>query len=311
MQKSTVLSDTKAELDKLNTGQLSVDGALVNVYECITQTDVRPRMTPGVFSALGEVKVSYVNPVVPLSVVLMIDDILLAVFDRIAENDKLKRKIEGLLESDEQLAVAALIDLLTPYLGLPPLCVVTALVVKVGYKGLLRIGPAGPQYQKDVVRKLFGRCLPDGGADQVEVDLFAAILHRDAGNHQLCKRRLARCEGHQPRHLNTMGYIYVEIGEVERGRRLVMEALKGNPSDPATLDSLAWAEYKRGELGEALRNIQKGLRHVSKHGGDTHMELLYHGVLVAQSAGDKKLRDEYLGELASLDKKRKWLGKLE
>ncbi len=322
MPESVTLCDTLAKMEELRDGHVSVEDALIDVFENVTRTDVRPcatRESPGVFDISGHLLVDRVDPIVPMSVVLMIDDICHAVFDKLAQNKKLKKRIEGLLDSDEQLVIAAIIDLLTPYLGVPPLCVVTALLVKLGFKKFLGGTADNPQYEKGIVRKLFGPYLPDGGVDQLKVDLFAAQLHGKAGNHALCKARLIRCEDLCRRRgsqsdLNSVGYQYIEIGENERGRGLVSEALEYSPDDPAALDSLAWANYRLGDSCEALKCIQKALRDENKilaaYNEDALMEVLYHGILIARALRNKQLEDTYSGRLARLDEKNKWRSKL-
>lgn len=314
----SILSDTLRELEKLHSEQQSVEDALIDLFEGILEMDVRPRATPGAY-AVGTVLDNSIDPIVPMSVILMIDDICHSMHNRLSSNQQLQKRLAGLLESDEQLVVAAILDILTPLLGVPPVCIVTALIVKIGYKKFLGIDQTGPHYDKGIARKVLAPYLPKKGTDQFEVSLFAARLHRKTGNRDQCERRLTECEDLCRQkcslsQLNSIGYEYIEMGDIERGRKLVSESILASPNDPGALDSLAWADYQLGDIDAALRHITNALTNESgiirKYNEDALAEILYHGVLIARAAHKKQLEETYMSRLAVYDDENKWRSKL-
>jgi len=72
--------------------------------------------------------------------------------------------------------------------------------------------------------------------------------------------------------LNGLGYILADSGrDVDRGLDLCRKAVNRRPSSPAYLDSLGWAYYKTGEIGEARAWLRRALdmaprqREISSH----------------------------------------------
>jgi len=60
--------------------------------------------------------------------------------------------------------------------------------------------------------------------------------------------------------LNSLGYIYAESdAHAERAIELCRRAVKQQPRNPAYLDSLGWALYKKGSLREARKTLRKAL----------------------------------------------------
>jgi tetratricopeptide (TPR) repeat protein len=60
--------------------------------------------------------------------------------------------------------------------------------------------------------------------------------------------------------MNSMGYILADTGrDVTRGLRFCRKAVDRKPESAAYLDSLGWAYYKRGELGEARTWLRRAL----------------------------------------------------
>lgn len=59
---------------------------------------------------------------------------------------------------------------------------------------------------------------------------------------------------------NDLGYTYVDFGgPLEKAEKMIRSALGEQPINPAFIDSLAWAYYKRGEFDEAVRLLQRAV----------------------------------------------------
>ncbi|HEY0839971.1 MAG TPA: tetratricopeptide repeat protein [Vulgatibacter sp.] len=101
----------------------------------------------------------------------------------------------------------------------------------------------------DAVRRLPG--------DEMATFALASARERRgdlAGAVALMQDFLRANPGH-PHALNFIGYVWVERGiRLEEARRMILEAVKQRPQDPAILDSLGWCEVKRGEarLGSSI-----------------------------------------------------------
>ncbi|MDR2658621.1 MAG: tetratricopeptide repeat protein [Spirochaetaceae bacterium] len=60
--------------------------------------------------------------------------------------------------------------------------------------------------------------------------------------------------------MNGLGFLLVESGkDVSRGLDLCKRAVEKRPQSAAYLDSLGWAYYKTGEIGEARRLLRRAL----------------------------------------------------
>ncbi len=60
--------------------------------------------------------------------------------------------------------------------------------------------------------------------------------------------------------LNSLGYIHAESGRhLDRAVELCRRAVRQQPRNPAYLDSLGWALYKKGNLSEARECLRKAL----------------------------------------------------
>ncbi|MDH3647322.1 MAG: tetratricopeptide repeat protein [Gammaproteobacteria bacterium] len=58
--------------------------------------------------------------------------------------------------------------------------------------------------------------------------------------------------------LNALGYTLVDRTDRYReGYRLIRKALELDPNNPAIIDSMGWAEYRRGDLEEAHRHLER------------------------------------------------------
>lgn len=86
-----------------------------------------------------------------------------------------------------------------------------------------------------------------------------ADLYNDAGRDVDAERTLRQLLDIQPGNaeaLNYLGYLLADKGrELDEALRLVQRALETDPDNPAYLDSLGWAHYRRGDLDEAEKYI--------------------------------------------------------
>jgi len=81
----------------------------------------------------------------------------------------------------------------------------------------------------------------------------------------------------QPVVLNVLGYFQLEHREnLDEAERLIREADKLKPDDPAITDSLGWARYVRGDLAKAVELLETAARRepadsaINEHLGDAY-----------------------------------------
>ena len=96
-----------------------------------------------------------------------------------------------------------------------------------------------------------------------EVDLlFARVLYfdsiKDLAGSEADLRTIIAIKPDDARALNHLGYMLADqTTRYEEALALLESAIALNPGDPATTDSLAWAQYKLGRYEEALINIRR------------------------------------------------------
>ncbi|MDA8922219.1 tetratricopeptide repeat protein [Gammaproteobacteria bacterium] len=96
-----------------------------------------------------------------------------------------------------------------------------------------------------------------------EVDLlFARVIYfdsiRDLASSEADLRSIIAIKPDDARALNHLGYMLADqTTRYEEALTLLENAIALNPGDPATTDSLAWAQYKLGRYEEALQNIRR------------------------------------------------------
>ncbi|NNC55763.1 MAG: tetratricopeptide repeat protein, partial [Pseudomonadales bacterium] len=58
--------------------------------------------------------------------------------------------------------------------------------------------------------------------------------------------------------LNALGYTLVDrTSRYREGYRLIRKALQLDPNNPAIIDSMGWAEYRRGNLDDAITYLER------------------------------------------------------
>ena len=89
---------------------------------------------------------------------------------------------------------------------------------------------------------------------------WGAILE-EAGRHEESERRIRQSLVIKPdfdEALNHLAYTWVEQGiHLQEARRMIEQALRTDPENPAYLDSLAWVLFRLGKPQEALPPIEK------------------------------------------------------
>jgi Tfp pilus assembly protein PilF len=96
-----------------------------------------------------------------------------------------------------------------------------------------------------------------------EVALDLGTLYQALGQPEAAREvyeEALRRSPRSPRIANNLGFLLVEAGrEVERGTRLIEEAVALLPDDPDLLDSLGWAYHRQGRAREALAPLRRSL----------------------------------------------------
>ncbi len=96
-----------------------------------------------------------------------------------------------------------------------------------------------------------------------EVDLlFSRVLYfdsqQDIEGSERDLRSIIEIKPDDARALNHLGYMLAnQTTRYDEALQLLERAIALNPGDPATTDSLAWAQYKLGRYEEALANIRR------------------------------------------------------
>jgi tetratricopeptide (TPR) repeat protein len=96
-----------------------------------------------------------------------------------------------------------------------------------------------------------------------EVDLlFARVLYNDSVNNkegsEADLHQIILMQPDDSRALNHLGYMLADqTTRYEEALELIERAIIISPTDPAILDSLAWALYKLGRYEEALENLRR------------------------------------------------------
>jgi len=112
----------------------------------------------------------------------------------------------------------------------------------------------------------YGRAVAIAQARNLRPDIWSFLLLRasaleDANRWPEAKQVLQQAlalQPEQPLLLNFMGYGELERGEnVESAEAMIRKASDLAPDDASITDSLGWAQFKRGKIGEAITTLQK------------------------------------------------------
>ena len=112
----------------------------------------------------------------------------------------------------------------------------------------------------------YGRAVAIAQAQNLKPDIWSFLLLRasaleDANRWPEAKQLLQQAlalQPEQPLLLNFMGYGELERGEnVESAEAMIRKASDLAPDDASITDSLGWAQFKRGKVGEAITTLQQ------------------------------------------------------
>ncbi len=101
---------------------------------------------------------------------------------------------------------------------------------------------------------------------------------------------------------NEIGYAYVQIGDYNKARKLLNEALDILPKDSAALDSLGWLEYKEGKYTTAKKFFERSIKHDKKY----HYETQYHLICTLTALGQYDKAFLIYDEIREKDPRNKW-----
>jgi tetratricopeptide (TPR) repeat protein len=102
-----------------------------------------------------------------------------------------------------------------------------------------------------------------------DTQLMLADVYNDAGRSTDAEKMLRQLLASNPsdaRVLNYLGYLLAQNGRnLDEAIGLVNKALQGDPGRAEYLDSLGWAYYKRGDLGEAEKYLSQAAQKRPDH----------------------------------------------
>jgi len=91
-----------------------------------------------------------------------------------------------------------------------------------------------------------------------------AMVHEKLGDlpeMERLLRSLIAAQPQDPQAYNALGYSLADRNlRLDEARELITKALSLSPGDPFITDSLAWAEFRSGNLAEALRLLQAAFK---------------------------------------------------
>jgi|GEM_PF-5800561 len=115
---------------------------------------------------------------------------------------------------------------------------------------------------------LEGLVLP-GDRKEAKRVLSAVLMMLERNDEALAMlRELLREDPNDPGIANDLGYLLVDLGrELDEGEKLVRKAIEldrmamgeENPEKCSIVDSLGWAHFRRGRLGDALKELKRAL----------------------------------------------------
>ncbi len=124
-----------------------------------------------------------------------------------------------------------------------------------------------------------------------------AYMRRDWQKAEQLYQQVLKLDSNNATALNNYGYMLAELGErLDEAERMIRQALKHRPNEPAFLDSLGWVYYQRGNYKEAQKWIEKAVR-----SDPNDAELRYHLGMVYWRLGDKEKARKELMEALRLD----------
>jgi Flp pilus assembly protein TadD len=138
-----------------------------------------------------------------------------------------------------------------------------------------RFAEAADAYGRALQRQAEAKTTSDWGLHLLQGTALARAGRWPEAREAL-RRAYALAPG-QPVVLNVLGYFQLEYREnLDEAERLIREADKLRPDDPAITDSLGWAHYVRGDLAKAVELLESAARRqpadaaINEHLGDAY-----------------------------------------
>lgn len=102
---------------------------------------------------------------------------------------------------------------------------------------------------------------------------------------------------------NNLGFVLADTErDIERGISLIEHAASCDPANPVYMDSLGWAYFKGGNLGEAERTIRRALLFDSLFPDKKALATAYyHLAMVCEAMGDKAGAIEAMGKALEVE----------
>jgi tetratricopeptide (TPR) repeat protein len=120
--------------------------------------------------------------------------------------------------------------------------------------------------RNDLAADTYAKAIEIARAQDLKSQLWPLLLFRanaleDANRWPEAKQALLQglaLEPDQPLLLNFLGYAQLEHGEnVEAAEAMIRKASELAPGDASIIDSLGWAQFKRGKVDEAIATLQQ------------------------------------------------------
>jgi len=139
-----------------------------------------------------------------------------------------------------------------------------------------------------------GYCLLKLGKVQAGAERLERALERAAA--QLAAGDISAAE--YANALNDAGYAFVDAGiREDEALKLIEEAVRLQPLQPAYIDSLGWAYYRQGRFDEAAFHLERAARLL----GRRDAEILWHLGAVHAQTGELRRAESELREALALD----------
>jgi tetratricopeptide (TPR) repeat protein len=136
-----------------------------------------------------------------------------------------------------------------------------------GFADFSRLGDVLQSMKRhDAAAEAYGRAVASAQAQNLKSELWKQLLLRasaleDAGGWPEARQALQQALALQPDEpllLNFMGYGQLERGEnMDSAEAMIRKASELDPDNGSITDSLGWAQYKHGKVGEAIATLQQ------------------------------------------------------
>jgi len=147
------------------------------------------------------------------------------------------------------------------------------------YKGLGRVYLQQKKF-KDAENVY--RLIIDLSADDAQAHFYLGSIYNELKKNDLAEKEIKRAlelKPDYPEALNFLGYAYVEENrDLEQAEAMIRKALEQEPSNGAYIDSLGWLYFKKGNINEAMKELEKASKLLEDpviydHLGETYFKI--------------------------------------